>query len=206
MDKDLIQENSEKSDNGDRKNRFFAEMFDWISSIFSAILCFVIIFWLFAKIITVDGQSMVPTLQDQDRLIVSDLFYQPQYGDIVVVYADKLHAANQDNTHGKPIIKRVIGLEGDTIRIDFYNGIVYRNGEALEEDYTNSLTNIPEDMVVNENYVGEVTVEPGKIFVLGDNRNNSTDSRSNKVGQVDKRYIMGKAYVRVWPFNQFGLM
>ena len=61
-------------------------------------------------------------------------------------------------------------------------------------------------MVVNENYVGEVTVEPGKIFVLGDNRNNSTDSRSNKVGQVDKRYIMGKAYVRVWPFNQFGLM
>ncbi len=183
----------------DKKN-FFADMFDWMCSIFSAILCFIIIFSLFARVITVDGESMVPTLQDQQRLIVSDMFYTPQYDDIVILYADKLYN-EATKAYGKPIVKRVIGLPGDTIRIDFMNGIVYRNGEALPDEYTNTPTNLPENFPINQ----DVVVEEGKVFVLGDNRNGSKDSRSDDVGQVDMRYIMGKAYVRIWPLNALGI-
>ena len=193
--------NTQKDNNSEEheKSGFFAELFDWLCSIFSAILCFVIIFALFARVITVDGESMVPTLQDQQRLIVSDLFYTPQYGDIVILYADKLHNYTTAS-EGKPIVKRVIGLPGDKIKIDFFKGIVYRNGEALDEPYTNTLTNLPENFPNNQ----EVTIEEGKVFVLGDNRNASKDSRSNEIGQVDMRYIMGKAYLRIWPFSALG--
>lgn len=191
---------NENNGTADNKN-FFADMFDWMCSIFSAILCFIIIFALFARVITVDGESMVPTLQDQQRLIVSDMFYTPQYDDIVILYADKL-VNEASGGYGKPIVKRVIGLPGDTIRIDFVKGVVYRNGEQLPDDYTNTPTNLPENFPNNQ----DVTVEDGKIFVLGDNRNGSKDSRSSDVGQVDMRYIMGKAYLRIWPLNALGML
>lgn len=193
---------TENENNGTAENKnFFADMFDWMCSIFSAILCFIIIFALFARVITVDGESMVPTLQDQQRLIVSDMFYTPQYDDIVILYADKL-VNESSGGYGKPIVKRVIGLPGDTIRIDFVKGVVYRNGEQLPDDYTNTPTNLPENFPNNK----DVTVEDGKIFVLGDNRNGSKDSRSSDVGQVDMRYIMGKAYLRIWPLNALGML
>lgn len=193
---------TENENNGTADNKnFFADMFDWMCSIFSAILCFIIIFALFARVITVDGESMVPTLQDQQRLIVSDMFYTPQYDDIVILYADKL-VNESSGGYGKPIVKRVIGLPGDTIRIDFVKGVVYRNGELLPDDYTNTPTNLPENFPNNQ----DVTVEDGKIFVLGDNRNGSKDSRSSDVGQVDMRYIMGKAYLRIWPLNALGML
>ncbi len=193
---------TENENNGTADNKnFFADMFDWMCSIFSAILCFIIIFALFARVITVDGESMVPTLQDQQRLIVSDMFYTPQYDDIVILYADKL-VNESSGGYGKPIVKRVIGLPGDIIRIDFVKGVVYRNGEQLPDDYTNTPTNLPENFPNNQ----DVTVEDGKIFVLGDNRNGSKDSRSSDVGQVDMRYIMGKAYLRIWPLNALGML
>lgn len=196
MEEKIVNTQNDNKSEETVKNGFFAELFDWLCSIFSAILCFVIIFALFARVITVDGESMVPTLQDQQRLIVSDLFYTPQYGDIVILYADKLYNYSNSSA-GKPIVKRVIGLPGDKIKIDFAKGIVYRNGEALDEPYTNTLTNLPENFPNNQ----EVTIEEGKVFVLGDNRNASKDSRSNEIGQVDMRYIMGKAYLRIWPFS-----
>ena len=199
MEEKNLTEN-ENSGTADNKN-FFADMFDWMCSIFSAILCFIIIFALFARVITVDGESMVPTLQDQQRLIVSDMFYTPQYDDIVILYADKL-VNESSGGYGKPIVKRVIGLPGDKIRIDFVKGVVYRNGEQLPDDYTNTPTNLPENFPNNQ----EVTVEDGKIFVLGDNRNGSKDSRSNQIGQVDMHYIMGKAYLRIWPLNALGML
>ena len=98
---------TENENNGTADSKkFFADMFDWMCSIFSAILCFIIIFALFARVITVDGESMVPTLQDQQRLIVSDMFYTPQYDDIVILYADKL-VNESSGGYGKPIVKRV---------------------------------------------------------------------------------------------------
>ena len=199
MEEKIVNTENDNNSEEPAKSSFFAELFDWLCSIFSAILCFVIIFALFARVITVDGDSMVPTLQNQQRLIVSDLFYTPQYGDIVILYADKLYNYS-NSTAGKPIVKRVIGLPGDKIKIDFVKGIVYRNGEALDEPYTNTLTNLPENFPNNQ----EVTIEEGKVFVLGDNRNASKDSRSNDVGQIDMRYIMGKAYLRIWPISELG--
>lgn len=180
---------------------FCGEFYDWISSVFSAVLCFIIIFTLFARIVTVDGDSMLQTLHNGERLIVSDFAYTPQYGDIVILHANKLYN-EATGTYGKPIVKRVIGLPGDVIRIDFNKGIVYRNGNALDEPFTNTLTQNPEDFPHDT----DVVVEQGKVFVLGDNRNWSKDSRSADVGQVDMRYIMGKAYIRIWPFSEFGLI
>ncbi len=187
---------------GGIKTGFFSEMYDWLSSVFSAVLCFIIIFTLGVRLITVDGTSMLPTLENSERLIVSDLFYTPQFGDIVILYADKL-IDYENKTQGKPIVKRVIGLPGDTIRIDFERGIVYRNGEALQEEYTRTPTNLDQGFPDNT----DVVVEEGKVFVMGDNRNQSKDSRNlAEVGQVDIRYIMGKAYFRVWPLNKFGAL
>ena len=177
----------------------YTEFFDCITFIFSSILFFIILFTVALRIITVDGESMLPTLQDKNMLAVSDVGYEPQYEDVVIVYSTKLYSSTT-KTYGKTIVKRVIGLPGDTIRIDFGKGVVYRNGEALDEPYTHTLTNVQENFPNNR----EVTVPENRIFVLGDNRNNSKDSRSYDVGMIDMRYVVGKSLLRVWPFDQFG--
>ena len=178
---------------------FYKEFYDWVTFIFLSVLCFIMIFTVAIRVITVDGESMLPTLKHQNMLLVSDVGYQPQYKDIVIVYAPNLY--NSDTkTFGKTIVKRVIGLPGDTVRIDFGEGIVYRNGEALDEPYTNSLTNIQQGFPNNK----DVVVPENKIFVLGDNRNDSKDSRSYDIGMVDVRYVIGKSLFRVWPFDQLG--
>lgn len=181
-----------------KKNSALKEIYDWLQSITLAIFAFVIIFTFIARVTTVDGESMLQTLKDGQRLVVSALGYTPQYEDIIIIEANGIR--NDDGTYGKPIVKRIIGLPGDTIRIDFENGIVYRNDSALEEDFTNTLTNRKGNMTQNQ----EVYVEEGTVFVLGDNRNNSKDSRFSEVGLVDQKYIMGKALFRIFPFNQIG--
>ncbi len=179
----------------------YTEFFDWITFIFSCVLCFIILFTVLARVITVDGESMLPTLQDKNMLLVSDVGYTPQHEDVVIVYAPSLYN-KLSNDYGKTIVKRVIGLPGDKIRIDFGKGIVYRNGEALDEPYTNTLTNIQQSFPNNK----EVTVPENRIFVLGDNRNDSKDSRSYDIGMIDVRYVIGKSLVRVWPFDKLGLV
>ena len=151
----------------------------------------IIIFLVFAflfRAVSVSGKSMVPTLNDRDWLIVSNALYTPGHGDVVVVAPTK--------GFDEPIIKRVIGVAGDTIDIDFENGIVYRNSQALKEDYTNTPTNLSYDVEF------PVTVPEGYIFVMGDNRNNSLDSRSSKIGFVDCRNVLGRVVTRVYPFGE----
>lgn len=177
----------------------YQEFYDWITFIFSCVLCFVILFTLLVGVITVDGDSMLPTLQNKNMLLVTDVGYTPQYEDIVIVYAPNLYS-KQTNEYGKTIVKRVIGLPGDKIRIDFGKGIVYRNGEALDEPYTNTLTTVQQNFPNNK----EVIVPENRIFVLGDNRNNSKDSRSYDIGMIDVRYVIGKSLFRVWPFDKLG--
>ena len=104
----------------------------------------------------------------------------------------------KDTFQKEPIIKRVIATEGQTIDIDFNAGIVYVDGKALDEPYVNSPTNNQLD------FTGKVTVPENCVFVMGDNRNDSTDSRSSLIGCVDKRYIMGKVLLRILPLNKFG--
>lgn len=167
-----------------------SETLDWLQCIVSAIVVCILIFTFLLRVVSVVGSSMVPTLKEGDRLIVSDLFYRPKYGDIVVLR--KLEFKD------RAIVKRVIATEGQTVDIDFTEGIVYVDGVALDEPYVNELVHEPED------FTGPVTVPAGCVFVMGDNRNASTDSRYSRIGCVDTRLILGKAYLRLLPVSKFG--
>ena len=185
------------------KNRKpFADTMEWISSIIYAVAAMLALNLFFMRSITVSGNSMNDTLVNGDMVIGTDFCYTPKYGDIVVLQADRLEN-KQTHFYGEAIIKRVIATEGDTVRINFEKGEVYRNGELLNEDYIKELTHLRVNdfwMKSNEDYV----VPENCIFVMGDNRNVSNDSRNLKdVGFVDKNYIMGKAFVRVAPIQDF---
>lgn len=187
--------------------RPFANAMDWAGSLVYAILAMIVLNLFVFRSITVDGESMNNTLQDQDRVISTNFFYTPARGDIVVIQADKV-PNYVTHKYGEPIIKRVIALAGDTIKFDFDNGEVYlkKAGESdfelLEEDYIAAPTYNSLDRHTGE----EHTVPEGCVFVMGDNRNNSLDSRSMYVGDVDTDLIMGKAFVRLFPIDQFTLL
>lgn len=185
----------------------FADAFEWVASLVYAVLAMLLLNLFVFRSITVDGGSMNNTLINQDRVISTNLFYTPQRGDIVVIQSDRLPnralTEKYDTTlYGEPIIKRVIGLAGDTIRFDFENGDVYLNDELLEEDYVATPTNVPWDSVSGQEYV----IPDGYVYVMGDNRNGSTDSRDLRVGLVDTDFIMGKAIFRFYPFDSMGLL
>ena len=167
------------------------EAYDWIQSLISALLICVLVFVFVMRIMDVHGTSMVPTLQNGDKVLVSGLFYEPERGDIVVFKKDSY----DDN---KALVKRVVAVAGDVVNIDFEKGIVYVNGEAAEEDYIDVLTTTKID------FIGPQTVPENCLFVMGDNRNASTDSRDKRIGMVDKRLVIGKVLLVVYPFNSFG--
>jgi len=180
-----IPEQPKKKNTQEKSNAF-----DWVDSIVSALIICVLLLVFVGRTVSVIGSSMVPTLEDGNRLIISKLFYEPEYGDIVVL--------RKPSFDDRPIVKRVIATEGQTVNIDFDEGVVYVNGIKLDEPYTNSPTNEVED------FDEPVTVPEGCVFVMGDNRNRSTDSRTDSIGCVDTRYIIGKAYFRLTPLNEFG--
>ena len=137
------------------------EAYEWVQALVCSVLAVVVLFTFVIRLIGVDGHSMVPTLQDGDRLLVlnSMLYNDYQYGDIVVLRKDSFMA--------EPIVKRVIATAGQTVDIDFANGVVYVDGEALDEPYINEPT------YTDEGTVFPLTVPEGSIFVMGDNRNRS---------------------------------
>ncbi len=166
------------------------EVYDWLQCIVTALLVCVLVFVFLARMIGVVGSSMVDTLHEGDRIIISNLFYTPKQGDIVVLLKESLRE--------DAIVKRVIAVEGQTVDIDFENGIVYVDGVALDEPY------IYEPTFTAEDFDGEVTVPEGCVFCMGDNRNGSTDSRDSRVGMIDTREILGRVILRVFPFDVFG--
>ena len=158
------------------------------------LLCIImILFLLVFRVIVVSGSSMYNTLLNGDYLLLlSNVFYQePEQGDIVVI-------SKQSFDNGKPIVKRVIATEGQTVDIDFEAGIVYVDGAALKEDYIYTLT------TVEEGTQFPLTVEDGCIFVLGDNRGVSLDSRNPSIGQIDTREVLGRAIFLMYPGDQYG--
>lgn len=152
-----------------------------------------LVFLLVFRIIVVSGSSMKQTLIDGDYLLLlSNVFYkEPRRGDIVVI-------SKRSFDNGKPIVKRVIATEGQTVDIDFEAAVVYVDGVALEEPYINTPTN------VSEGTQFPLTVEEGCIFVLGDNRGVSRDSRDPAIGQIDKREVLGKALFLAFPGTDGG--
>ncbi len=192
----------------DSKRRAGAEVLDWFDTVITSIVAIIVIFALFTRLSTVDGGSMKPTLQDKERLMITDFLYTPERNDIVVVWTDNLH--NHDTGEwGKAIVKRIIGIPGDTIELDISTGSVYRNGEKLPQEIKDGI--LFEDGHAINDYTtldwdmnGAVTVPDGYVFVMGDNRNDSIDSRDARVGLVDMNNIIGKAYLRVAPIDRFG--
>ena len=157
------------------------ELWEWIKSILIAVILAVIIRFFVLEVFLVDGSSMLPTLRDRERVIVNKFHYhfqEPKPGDVMIFSFSR----------ERDFIKRVIGVPGDEIVID--EGQVFLNGIALEEDYTLEIT---------KGQYGPVTVPPGNFFVMGDNRNNSMDSRDTSVGFVSSEKVKGKAFLVFWP-------
>ena len=164
------------------------DLYEWVQSLVGSVLIVVAIFTFVIRMMGVDGHSMLNTLQHGDRLLVvnSLLYHDYKYGDIVILRKDGVFDDD-------PIVKRVIAVEGQTVDIDFTEGIVYVDGEVLEEDY------IREPTYTAEGTEFPLTVPEGSIFVMGDNRNGSSDSRDYRLGTVDTRYVIGKAAFLIFP-------
>ena len=162
--------------------------YEWVQALVCSVLTVVLIFTFAVRIVRVSGESMRETLQDQDMLVVLNNWlcggYEP--GDIVILQRDDFYG-------GEPIVKRVIATEGQTVDIDFDAGVVYVDGAALEEPYTREPT------WTQEGTEFPLTVPEGCVFVMGDNRNDSDDSRDSALGPVDTRCVLGRALLLAVP-------
>ena len=169
------------------------ETYDWIQCLLVALIICVLIFMFCVRVIDVIGASMNPTLYNGEKMLVSGLFYKPKVGDVVVFKKDEYDP-------NKLLVKRVVAVEGQEINMDFENGIVYIDGVAIAEDY------ISEPTYNKLDFIGPKTVPEGCVFVMGDNRNASIDSRKSEIGMLDNRLILGKTYCVVYPVSQFRMI
>ena len=177
-------------DKSDKKSslvrRAFLVGYDVVGTLIIALTVFAIISSYFIRIIGVDGASMQPTLRDGDLLMLSVMEDQYRRGDIVVV----------DRYTYSPLIKRVIAVGGDTLSITS-DGLVYLNDKLLKEEYIQGTT-------ILRDFPGKITVPPGYLFLMGDNRPISKDSRMDEVGLISVKDVVGKAEFCIWPPQSFG--
>ena len=166
--------------------RAVVTLFDIMGTLIVSLVVFSILFTYFFRIVGVDGASMQPTLQDGDMLVLSVIDDDYRRGDIIVV----------ERTFDEPLIKRVIAVGGETIRID-EDGNVFINDKLLSEDYIQGET-------VLRDFPGKITVPRGSLFVMGDNRTVSKDSRSDEVGFIPIDSVVGKATYCLWPMQSIG--
>lgn len=171
------------------------DLFYWLNALTTALVVLVLVFTFFGRLTRVDGHSMDNTLQHNQLLLVWSLGYTPQQGDIVVV-----NKTTVQHLGGSAIVKRVIAVGGQTVDIDYATSSVYVDGELLDEPY------IKEPMFDRLGAQGSTHIEvpEGSIFVMGDNRNGSDDSRDNLIGTIDEDYVLGKAVFSIFPFSKFG--
>ena len=195
-EKDIVEINTVQKKQGS----FLSELFDYFELFIISACCVLILFSFFTRICRVSGDSMLNTLYNNEMLIVSDVLYTPERGDIIVFH--------QTGDLNEPVVKRVIATEGEWIDIEAgSNGLVVtiydsnkENPQVLQEDYANYFKGVG-----YYNYTEyPVKVPDGCIFVMGDNRGNSLDSRSDSIGFVDVRRVLGKVVCRVLPLDKFG--
>ena len=183
-------ETTQTNETKKQKYTFTAMIFDVVSIFTTALVIIAVLFTFVIRFVGVDGNSMVPTLNHGDWLVVSAINNNIQVGDFVI--------STQPNSFNEPLVKRVIAKGGQTIDINFRTGDVYVDRVKIDEPYINALT------MTQEGVSFPLTVPEGKLFLMGDNRNDSTDSRSPMVGCVDERYILGVVLFRLTPeFTKF---
>ena len=183
-------------------NQFIAEkeegavsgFYDWIKCIIFAVSIVVLCLTFVFRLVDVEGTSMDDTLATKDKVIVTNLCYTPKTNDIIVI--------SHGEEYANPIIKRVIATEGQSIKLDYENDRIIVDGVVIEESYIN-------DSTFGGNYGDNVIPEiipEGKIFVMGDNRKVSLDSRSKEIGLIDVENVIGKAQFVAFPFSDFGYL
>ena len=168
------------------------DLYFWLQALVAALVLLIMLFTFVGRIIGVSGDSMYPTLHNGDMLILQSIGYEPKQGDVVVL-------TKEFDVSDGPIVKRVIATGGQHVVIDYDAGTVSVDGQVLDEPYINEVMVEPP-----RESITDVVVPEGSIFVMGDNRNASSDSRDVTLGTVDERYVLGRALWVLLPFRNFG--
>ena len=176
------------------KQTMAQNLYDWVEVLVIAVTIVMVTFAFVVRMATVNGPSMTPTLLNGEQVVVWELGYHPKQGDVIVC---------QSKPHGfdEPLVKRVIATEGQIVEIDTGNWTVYVDGKAIDEPYVNFVEGAA---MHGWDYGTAYIVPEGCVFVMGDNRNNSSDSRRVSVGPIDERLIVGKVVFRLLPFDRAG--
>lgn len=201
---EAIEQTDKQTDSTPEQTKSIAsELLDYVEIFIFSACAVLLLFTFFVRLCRVDGPSMNNTLIDGEILLISDIAYEPKQFDIIVFH--QTHAERND--FNEPIVKRVIATSGHYVRIDFDNSLVYVSDDGTFDK---------DDIIDEEKYIHldsgrwsssgvfETFVPEGKLFVMGDNRNNSSDSRSRSIGLVDERRLLGKVLIRILPFSKIG--
>ena len=185
-----------EQEQGTEETSFKQDLYYWMQALVMALTGLVLVFTLVGRVISVVGPSMQPTLHEGDVMLLQTLGYKPKAGDVVVLRKDAFMP--------DPIVKRVIATEGQHIQVDIPNNAVYVDGVQIDEPYINE----PMEQVayLDQGGVLDVVVPEGSIYVMGDNRNHSNDSRDLRLGTVDEQFILGRAVCILLPFHDFGVI
>ncbi len=198
VEEEKSEASAEHSDETKKKEPFslLGSIYDVVETLAITACAVLLLFTFICRIAVVSGDSMNNTLYDTDRMIVSDLFYTPKCGDIVV-FTLKTESGTE-----KSYIKRVIAVGGQTVDIDFATNTVTVDGKVIDEsDYLN----LASPYVARHDVEFPLTVPDGYVFVMGDNRNNSLDSRFSSIGCVDERVIFGRVLARLYPLDSISI-
>ena len=194
-DADMWISEEPKEEKKGNSNKIALSLYDFVETLALVTIAIVLCFSFIFRLNIVSGDSMNNTLINGEYLLVSDVLYTPTAGDIVVIH---------DLTAGRytePIVKRIVATEGQVVDIDYNTWTLTVDGKVVDESAYRYLDPMRDDSRYPRNF--PITVEDGHVFVLGDNRRNSADSRVEEIGQIDERCIVGKVYARVLPFNRF---